>query len=316
MSVIRWVLFIPAALAGGTVLAVLLTWATSRFPDIIMMMFRGCGETVGMMFFGMYVAPSKNQAAKWILVVVAAIIGLLDGLESLGGPKPIQSVVGFSMLLSTLGYVRVKPDEVLASVESGRPDAPVPPPATSLAAIEPLVQAIGRLTANLFEATRDATRPDHAPEGLNLDEAEAQYRHMCFCLATVMIFTSHHQRRDVLDAALHRTAKRVSELGTAGGVLPAGMPQDQAASFAETWTRDFAKRWLAYVQDFGSTETQPGELTDNVAAMLRRVEVGDNAPLGRYRLRLRPLARWLEEYIITIDSECEELTRQGVENSR
>jgi hypothetical protein len=112
MTILRWILFLPAALAGGTVAAVLLTWGGAAFPDAVVMLLRGFGSAAGMMYCGMYVAPSKTRTVKWTLIVVAALLGLSSGLESLAGPKPFESAVGFSMLVSALGFASMKPDQI------------------------------------------------------------------------------------------------------------------------------------------------------------------------------------------------------------
>ena len=65
-----------------------------------------------MMYCGLYVAPSKTQSVKWTLIVLAALLGLYSGLESLAGAKPLESAVGVSMLLSALGFAGIKPDRI------------------------------------------------------------------------------------------------------------------------------------------------------------------------------------------------------------
>ena len=122
MIILRWVLFLPASLAGGTIAAILLTIGSSMFPDAIVLIFRGFGSAAGMVYCGLYVAPRKTQAVKWTLIILAALLGLYSGLKSLAGQKPFESAVGFSTLLSALGFAGMKPDQINEVAEQAGTD--------------------------------------------------------------------------------------------------------------------------------------------------------------------------------------------------
>ena len=113
MTLLRWILFLPAAVVGGLLASFLLRMGAFIFPEIIRFLICGAGGAAGMVYCGFYVAPRKTQAVKWILIVLAALFGLLSALGSLmAGEDKLEAAIGISMLLTALAFSGIKTDEI------------------------------------------------------------------------------------------------------------------------------------------------------------------------------------------------------------
>jgi len=113
MAVLRWILFLPAAFIGGVTLSFLLRIGAFIFPEIVRLLACGAGGAAGIVFCGLYVAPRKTQTVKWILIVLAALFGLLSALGPLlAGQDKLDAVIGISMLLTAFGFSGMKPDTI------------------------------------------------------------------------------------------------------------------------------------------------------------------------------------------------------------
>jgi len=125
MAVLRWILFIPAAFVGGALLSFLFRMGAFIFPEIIRFLACGAGGAIGMWAAGLYVAPRKTQAVKWILIGLAVLLGLLSAIGSLlAGEDKLEAAIGISMLITALGFSGVKLDEITAPTKpSGAGDA-------------------------------------------------------------------------------------------------------------------------------------------------------------------------------------------------
>ncbi|HMP77493.1 MAG TPA: hypothetical protein PKE12_14445 [Kiritimatiellia bacterium] len=118
MTVLRWILFLPASFVGGVLASSLLRMGAFIFPEIIRLLVCGAGGAAGMVCCGLYVAPRKTQAVKWILIVLAALLGLLSGLGSLlAGEDKLEAAIGISMLLTALAFSGVKPEEITRTAQ-------------------------------------------------------------------------------------------------------------------------------------------------------------------------------------------------------
>jgi len=113
MSAIRWILFLPAAVLGSLIASYLFRMGAFMFPEIIRLFACGSGGAVGMVVCGLYVAPRKTRAVKWILIVLAALLGFLSVLGSLlGKGDKLEAAIGIAMVLTAFAFIRVKPDEI------------------------------------------------------------------------------------------------------------------------------------------------------------------------------------------------------------
>lgn len=113
MNILRWILFLPASFVGGMLASFLLRMGTFIFPEIIRFLVCGAGGAAGMLYCGLYIAPRKTQAVKWVLIVLAALLGLLSALGSLlAGEDKLKATIGISMLLTALAFSGIKTDEI------------------------------------------------------------------------------------------------------------------------------------------------------------------------------------------------------------
>ncbi len=121
MTLLRWILFLPASFVGGLFASFLLRMGAFIFPEIIRFLVCGAGGAAGMVYCGLYVAPRKTQAVKWVLIVLAALLGLLSALGSLlAGKDKLETAIGISMFLTALAFSGIKPDDI---TESSQPRA-------------------------------------------------------------------------------------------------------------------------------------------------------------------------------------------------
>lgn len=112
-ATMRWILFIPAAIAGGIATALLLVVGSFILPEIFRHIFSGIGAAGGAVVFGLIVAPKRNQAVKWFLIVLVVAVGALDALGSIavGDNKP-KAVIGVSMIVGALMFSTIDPAKV------------------------------------------------------------------------------------------------------------------------------------------------------------------------------------------------------------
>jgi len=118
MTVLRWILFLPASFVGGVLASFLLRMGAFIFPEIIRLLVCGAGGAAGMVYCGLYVAPRKTQAVKWILIVLAALLGLMSTLGSLlAGEDKLEAAIGISMLVTALAFSGIKPEGITETAQ-------------------------------------------------------------------------------------------------------------------------------------------------------------------------------------------------------
>lgn len=120
MSFLRWMLFLPAGIAGGLALSIFVQFAgPSEFIEMIM---GGAGATLGTVFAGLAVAPSKNRFAKWTLVGFCLIVGFIDTihqwLPTSSEDDPLAFVRGLSMFIAAILCITVPANEILPPDDS------------------------------------------------------------------------------------------------------------------------------------------------------------------------------------------------------
>jgi uncharacterized membrane protein len=85
MNLIRWILFVPLGFAIGVIASGILRICVYMLPEIFRLLLCGVGGAAGIVIGGLFVAPKKNAAAKWTLVVVSFVVACLN---TLGGLLP------------------------------------------------------------------------------------------------------------------------------------------------------------------------------------------------------------------------------------
>jgi len=118
MTLLRWILFLPAAFVGGVIASFLFRMGSFIFPEIIRFLLCGAGGAAGMVFSGLYVAPRKTKVAKWVLILLATLFGLLSALGSLlAGENKLEATIGIAMILTAFAFLGVKPDEITGTAQ-------------------------------------------------------------------------------------------------------------------------------------------------------------------------------------------------------
>lgn len=114
MTILRWILFIPAGLLAGLVASALFRMGAFMLPDIAEFFASGAGGAAGMIMAGLYVAPKKCSAVKWTMIALAVIFGLVSAAGSLlAGDDKLQAAIGISMVLVALGFSATPANELL-----------------------------------------------------------------------------------------------------------------------------------------------------------------------------------------------------------
>lgn len=114
MTILRWILFIPAGVLAGVIASALFRMGAFIFPDIIEFLVSGAAGAAGMIVAGLYVAPKKCAAVKWTLISLAVILGVLSVAGSLlAGDDKLEAAIGISMVIVALGFSATPANEVL-----------------------------------------------------------------------------------------------------------------------------------------------------------------------------------------------------------
>jgi hypothetical protein len=113
MTILRWVLFIPAALVAGMLVSAISRFvAGALFPDIVEFIACGAFGAAAMIMVGLRVAPKRTVPVKWTLITITALLGALAAVGSLLGPDKLQAAIGISTLLVALGFSSLHADDI------------------------------------------------------------------------------------------------------------------------------------------------------------------------------------------------------------
>ena len=114
MTILRWILFIPAGMLAGVIASALFRMGAFMFPDIVGLLVSGAGGAAGMIMTGLYVAPKKSAIVKWTMISLAFILGVLSAAGSLlAGDDKLQAAIGISMVLVALGSSAIPANELI-----------------------------------------------------------------------------------------------------------------------------------------------------------------------------------------------------------
>lgn len=114
MTVLRWIAFIPAGFVAAIIAGFLGNFGASIFPGITWIAWSTSGafSTAVFIFVGLKVAPRRNRIAKWTLIILTLILGLIAGLGSLLGDQPVSVFCGVAMILVSIGFMSINPEEI------------------------------------------------------------------------------------------------------------------------------------------------------------------------------------------------------------
>lgn len=179
-------------------------------------------------------------------------------------------------------------------------------------------QALLKVSANLWEASTDGARPDHAPLTLRFERPDSRLRYLAFCLGTTYYFSFRNDSRSVLEQALQMSWEHVARLAMdpdsakdffSGPVNTAQAIQDghsEVGGAVQAW-KEYADH-VAAQKAAGQSPKRDDASARIICAMLRRIE--SSAPLTDEDVRrLTPLARWIEETVGSIAVSVEQLAR-------
>jgi hypothetical protein len=111
MLVVRWVAYLPcgfmAALIGGWVGS-----AGSRFSEFVGFTTSGAFSAAAFIYVGLAVAPKRNNAVKWTLVIPSCLLGVLSAAGELIGEDKLRMSIGISMAICSLAFAGISANEM------------------------------------------------------------------------------------------------------------------------------------------------------------------------------------------------------------
>ena len=113
MIVLRWILFVPAALVAGMLASAIFGFVAGLFfPNIIEFIVCGAVGAVAMITVGLRVAPKRSSAVKWTLIAITALLGALAALGSLFGTDKLQAAIGITTFLVAISFSGISADDI------------------------------------------------------------------------------------------------------------------------------------------------------------------------------------------------------------
>ncbi len=112
ISVIRWLLFLPAAFGASILASALFTIGGRMFSEFIAFSLGGAMGAVAFIMAGLWVAPKKNGAVKWTLIAISTVLGILSAAGSMLGEDKLKATTGVCMALVSLGFAKMSPHEI------------------------------------------------------------------------------------------------------------------------------------------------------------------------------------------------------------
>lgn len=133
LDVIRWLLFLPAAFAASVVASALFTISVRMmFSEFVAFSTGGAMAAVTFIIAGLWVAPRKNNAVKWSLIAISAILGILSAAGAMLGDDRLKVTTGVCMVLASLGFARMPPHKITRvadqALQQTRPGTGASPP--------------------------------------------------------------------------------------------------------------------------------------------------------------------------------------------
>ena len=112
LKAIRWLLFIPAAFVASVLASVLKNLAGSQISEFIGFALSGVMAAIGFIIAGLWVAPRRGTLAKWTLIAISSVLGLLSAAGSTFGDDKLKVTTGICMVIASLALAKASPDEI------------------------------------------------------------------------------------------------------------------------------------------------------------------------------------------------------------
>ena len=117
MTIVRWLLFIPAAFVVAVIVGALMNFVSQIFfPEWISWCISGAFSGAGFMLTGFKVAPRITRTVKWILILIVGVIGLMSAIGSLIGENKTAVLAGAIMVVIAVSFIGKSIDEISADV--------------------------------------------------------------------------------------------------------------------------------------------------------------------------------------------------------
>lgn len=114
MTILRWILFLPAAFIVSIMLGGLINFVSqSLFPEWISWASSGAFSGMGFIMTGLKVAPRVTKTVKWSLIIIVGLLGFLSVIGSLIGDNKIAALAGVVMVFIAISFVNTPVDELL-----------------------------------------------------------------------------------------------------------------------------------------------------------------------------------------------------------
>jgi hypothetical protein len=99
---LRWIAFIPGAFLAAVIAGYLGTLVGSWTSEFIGFVTSGGFSAFGFVIGGLTIAPAKSKKVKWLLIVLAAVLGALSAYGSWHGDDKLKVATGLAMMLVAL----------------------------------------------------------------------------------------------------------------------------------------------------------------------------------------------------------------------
>jgi hypothetical protein len=124
MTVLRWIAFIPLALAASVLAGAAGYWFGNffvvryfdlgSFGEATAWIVSGLGSGFAFIFTGMKVAPLRSNKVKWTLVVILFVLGVVSAIGGFfGDENQLVALAGVVMILAGIGAARMQPDQLV-----------------------------------------------------------------------------------------------------------------------------------------------------------------------------------------------------------
>jgi hypothetical protein len=245
------------------------------------------------------------ERAIWNGVAVGCLVGFMSYFWFVGHDgEPGVGALGVAVLVA-LFFIAFLPADSAAFVS-------VDPSDVANIRHDPETAALERITSEVVDLTTSAWRSGHAPTVLQLSNRDARLRHLAFCLGTVFYLTENCMTDP--DTALLCAQYNLIEVAErsldAQAVRQMVMSLNRAVGYVSGFWSVYDRAVESQNQELRASA---GEATDLIVRVLNWVEIGE--AMTNDRVRLRPLATWLEDHLSQIRSRFPTLVREFTSSS-
>jgi hypothetical protein len=119
-AILRWIAFLPAAFLAALIAGEGLYWGGWFFGEFYGYLLSGAGSAAAFVAVGVFVAPKRNNAVKWFLVVISALIGVGAAIGTALGDDKLRMTAGVSMVLVSLALAFLPAEELMKIIKDAR----------------------------------------------------------------------------------------------------------------------------------------------------------------------------------------------------